>query len=264
MNEQFIKKCIDDEDFLILNLLSGDIDWSILSKIKLPYVFLYKNRDSIIWNFQSTFIDNKTAIEEFKDYIDWKIFCCTKYFKTIANCTFLSKYRNYIYWDKAILQIEFTDNIMTELFEELYTGNYISWIFRYDLGKKISCEYLDNISEYFDNDIWAQVSRKQLDSWFIEKHSENLDWRILSEYQSFSIGFIKNNMERIKWNCINGRSLRCVGKDFIRNEVLKRITSESTVESLCFSGVVSANMLIGTKFESLLKSKMFSFNRYGN
>lgn len=259
MNKTVIEKCIKNENFLILSLLSGDINWEILSYVKLPFDFLCKNKQNIFWDLQSSYIDNKTCINEFKEYINWNIFCCTKYFKTIANFTFLKKYQNYIVWEKVVFQINFTDDILNEFFEELYTGDYIPLIFKYERGNKISCEYLDSISEYFDNKTWKYISKKKLDPWFIEKYSNQLNWILLSEYQIFSLSFMKNNINNIKWNWINAKSLEYQSKEFIKNEVLPRITNESRIHSLIYYHVVNREMLIGTKFQYLLKTNIFKY-----
>lgn len=246
-------KCIESEEFLIMSLLSGDITWQEISNSTLPYNFLVKNMDSVVWEIHSLHINNKSIIELCKDKINWKLFCTTLYFKKIVNYSFLKRYREYISWEQAILRIEFTDNIFNEFFEEIYTGGHLPKIFDYRISKnKISCICLDELSEYFDNETWKALSKNQLDGWFIEKYSDKLNWKELSKYQKFSEGFMKNNVKKIKWNHINISCLFRVSNDFLVKYVVPNITDEYKVSELYDYNILKLSMLKNTHLESAI------------
>lgn len=252
MKNNLFNECIASEEFLMISLLSGDITWQQISNNELPYNFLINNKDSIIWAIQSAHINDKASIECFKDYIDWDIFCSTSYFQKIVNNKFLKKYRKYISWQQAIMKIEFTDNILKDFFEEIYTGGYLHSIFNYGLADRVSCECLDSLTDYFDNLTWKAISTKMLDEWFIEKYSKQLNWKMLSRYQRFSESFMKNNVKNIKWNHISDNCLFFVTNDFIIKYVIPNITDVYKAIELYDLNIIKLYMFENTHLESVI------------
>ena len=247
-----IYKYIKSEERLMMAILTGEITWEQISNNKLPYEFLIKHTDNIVWEIYSANINNEIIVDYFKDYIEWDIFCSTDYFQKIVNHKFLIKYRKYISWEYAYMHIQYTDDIINDFFNEICSGPHLYFIFEYGLADQVSCESLDSLTSYFDKLTWNIVGKKHLDEWFIEKYAKQLNWNTLSRYQYFSESFMKKNIQNIKWNRLNSYCLCTVSDNFLRTYVVPNITDEYKVIELHNMGIIKLNMLKGTHLENAI------------
>jgi len=144
------------EIILSIDHYKRNINWNIISAIKMPKIFLDLLKDYLNWDIVSIYqkLDELTIIQ-YKDKINFK---------------FISKFQK---------------NLSEEFISEYLTRLYLPYLLMYQ--KNISLEFLNSHKENFSSNDWAIISKfRELDINFILENANQLNFSLISKYQSFS------------------------------------------------------------------------------
>lgn len=239
---------------LIMDILTGDANWEMISKKDLNIEFVKEYQDYLRWDIISLKKDlPKVYFNLFLHKLSWGHICNSQK----LTPAFIRKYKDYLHWNIVAINGEITSEIFDEFFEDLYLSLNLHAVFQ-NKKSKISCDIIEKYVDYYDNNCWKYISGYQLTEKFIEKHSHQLNWDILSRYQIFSQDFILRNKKLIKWNKLNINSFRYWSREFIKNEVISYITNSSTILILLEFSHIGEYMLDNVTEPSVWKNISYS------